>query len=75
MIKGIIEDSWLRSKWRAREENLPPRWPETLMILPPIGSSGKSNVRPKVRPTLRMAIETPSSPSSNTYYQLGTGFV
>ena len=37
-------------KWRAREENLPPRWPETSMILPPTDSLGKSNVRPFVRP-------------------------
>ena len=37
-------------KWRAREENLPPRWPETSMILPPKMERGKSNVRPFVRP-------------------------
>jgi len=29
---------------------LPPRWPETSMILPSTGWRGKSNVRPFVRP-------------------------
>ena len=31
-------------RWRTREENLPPRWPETSMILPPKMECGKSNV-------------------------------
>ena len=37
-----------KRKWRAREENLPPRWPETSMTLPPKIEYGKSNVRPFV---------------------------
>ena len=48
--KRVIFCGCQNGEWRAREENLPPRWPETSMILPPKIERGKSNVRPFVRP-------------------------